>query len=187
MKKFGWLIVFVIFSGCSTYTLVDPQRVEIADFYSVKPGIQWSQIKRGNVHLWTVNGSNIESIRFISGIREGVPVVDITEDKHETPFRPDMSESELVDAVVDAFTNSGAQQVRAKSLQPAPFGTLEGFRFSLEFMTEDGLRKEGDVIGVVRDDSLYLILYTAASMHYYAKYHEEFERIVQSIEVKAGS
>ena len=186
MRKLWWLVLIVL-SGCSTYTLIEPQRVTIDDLYSVKPGIQWSQVKQGNVHLWTVDGAALESIRFINDIREGVPVVDITNDKHETPFRPDMSEAELVDAIVNALSNSGAQQVKARDLEPALFGNLDGFRFKLDFLTEDGLRKYGDVIGVVNNDALYLILYTGASLHYYPKFHDEFERIVQSIEIRKST
>jgi len=186
VKKLWW-IVLVVLSGCSAYTLVEPQRVTINDLYSVKPGIQWSQMKQGNVHLWTVDGSALESIRFISGVREGIPVVDIVNDKHETPFRADMSEPELVDAVVDALTNSGAQQVIARDLQLSPFGKLDGFRFKLDYLAEDGLRKNGDIIGVVKNDALYLVLYTGASLHYYPKFHDEFEQIVQSIEIKKVS
>ena len=126
----------------------------------------------------------MESIRFISGIREGVPIIDIAEEKHETSFRPDMSETELVDAVADAFSLSGAQQVKARNLRPTRFGSLDGFRFELDFLNEDGLKKEGVIVGTVVDESLYLIIYTAAKIHYFSKYAREFEDIVGSIEIQ---
>ena len=47
MKK-SWIIGLVLLlSGCATYTLVEPVQVAVSDLYSVKPGIEWSQIKKG--------------------------------------------------------------------------------------------------------------------------------------------
>jgi hypothetical protein len=179
-----WAGLVLLLSGCSTYTLVEPGQVAICDLYSVKPGIQWSQVDKGDVRLWTVNGAELESIRFISGIREGVPIMDISNEKHETSFRSDMSETELVDAVVDAFSLSGAQQVKARNLRPAAFGGMDGFRFELGFMNEDGLKKEGVVVGTIVDEALYLIVYTGAKIHYFPKYSGEFEALVESIRIR---
>ena len=178
-----WVGLVLLFSGCATYTLVEPSIVEVSDLYSIKPGIRWSQLSKGDIRLWTVDGAELESIRFISGIREGVPIMDITEEKHETPFRLDMSETELVDAVVDAFSLSGAQQVKARNLRPTQFGSLDGFRFELDFLNEDGLKKEGAIVGTIVDDSLYLIIYTGTKIHYFPKYAREFENIVDSIKI----
>jgi hypothetical protein len=183
--KNGWLgLVVLLLSGCSTYTLVEPGQVAVCELYSVKPGVQWSEIKKGDIRLWTVDGAQLESIRFISSIREGIPIMDITEEKHETPFRPDMNETELVEAVVDAFSLSGAQQVEAKNLRPAAFGSVEGFRFELEFLNEEGLQKDGAVIGTIVDEALYLIIYTGTRIHYFPKYAGEFEDIVSSIRLR---
>ncbi len=182
--KISWVGLIVLLTACSTYNLIEPGQVAICDLYSVKPGIEWSEVKKGDIRLWTVNGAELESIRFINDIREGVAIIDITEEKHETPFRPSMSETELVDAVVDAFSLSGAQQVEAKNLRPAPFGSLQGFRFELAFLNEDGLEKNGVVIGTIAADSLYLIIYTGARLHYFPKYAGEFETMIASIEIR---
>jgi hypothetical protein len=173
--------LFLLMAGCSTYTLIEPRQVAICDLYSVEPGIAWSEVKGGDVRLWTVDGVELEAIRFLCDIREGVPVMDIAEEKHETAFRPDMSETELVEAIVDAFALSGAQQVRARNLRPAAFGSRQGFRFELGFRDEDGLAKEGAVAGAIVDQALYLIIYTGTRLHYFPKYAPEFETIVNSI------
>jgi hypothetical protein len=185
MKRIGLALVFLL-TGCATthYTLVAPGEVVMSDLYSVKPAIQWSEIKKGDVRLWTINGAELESIRFISGIREGVAIMDITEEKHETPFRPSMSETEVVDAIVDSFALSGAQQVEAKNLRPANFGSLDGFRFELAFLNSDGLEKDGAIVGVISDQSLYLIIYTGTRIHYYPRYAGQFEEIVSSIKIR---
>jgi len=182
MKLFRVFFVLLL-SGCSTYTLVEPRQVAVCDLYSVTPRNQWSEIKKGDVRLWTVDGAELESIRFICNVREGVPVMDITEEKHQTPFRPDMSETELADAVVDAVSLSGGQQVKVRNLRPASFGDRDGFRFELSFMTDEGLKKEGAVVGAVVDKALYLIVYTGAAIHYFPKYSPDFEAIVNSIKL----
>ena len=179
------LLLLLVIGGCSVYRLVATERVTVCDLYSVKPGVHWSEVGRGDVRLWTVDGPDLQSIRFISDIREGVPIIDITERQRETPFRPDMSEFELVEAIVDGFSLSGAQRVEVKSLRPTPFGKLEGFRFELGFLNADGLEKEGVIVGTIFDQSLYLIIYTGARIHYFPKYAGEFENIVQSIQIEA--
>jgi hypothetical protein len=186
MKR-GWPAAVLLLSGCAAYNLVEPhQDEEVCELYSVESGIKWSELARGDVLLWTVDGAELESIRFISEIREGVAIMDITEQKHETPFRPDMSETELVDAIVDAFSLSGAQQVEARDLRPAPFGSEQGFRFEVGFTDENGLHKEGAVVGAIVDEALYLIIYTAAKLHYFPKYRDEFEGIVNSIRIRGS-
>ena len=64
---------------------------------------------------------------------------------------------------------------------------MDGFRFELGFMDENGLKKEGAVIGTVADESLYLIIYTGVKIHYFPKYSREFETIVSSIKIKKSS
>ena len=96
MKLFRIFFV-VLLSGCSTYTLVEPRQVAVCDLYSVTPRNQWSEIKKGDVRLWTVDGAELESIRFICNVREGVPVMDITEKKQvETNLRQAMKEKETL-------------------------------------------------------------------------------------------
>jgi hypothetical protein len=185
VRKTVIALCFVL-SGCATtsaYKLVEPHAVEICDLYSIRPTIQWSEIQKGDVRLWTIDGVALESIRFISGIQEGVPIIDLSEEKRETPFRPDMTETELVDAIVDAFTLQGAQQVEPRNLRPAPFGSEEGYRFELSYLDSDGLEKEGIVAGAIVNESLYLIVYTGAKMHYFPKYEAEVENILRSIHV----
>jgi hypothetical protein len=179
--------LFLLVAGCSTYTLVEPQRVSICDLYSVTPGTAWSEVNSGDARLWTVDGVDLQAIRFLSGIREGAPVTDITKEEHATAFRADMSESELVDAIVDGFALSGAQRVKARNLRPAAFGSLQGFRFELGYRDEDGVAREGAVAGAVVEESLYLIIYTGTRLHYFSKYAPEFETIVGSIRINEGS
>lgn len=183
------IALFLMLAGCatttSTYKLVEPHEVEICDLYSVRPTMRWSEVQRGDVRLWTIDGVDLDAIRFFSGIKEGVPIIDMSEEKRETPFRPDMTETELVDAIVDAFTLQGAQQVEPRNLRPAAFGSEQGYRFELSFLDTDGLEKEGMVAGAIVDESLYLIVYTGAKMHYFPKYEAEVENILRSISIRS--
>lgn len=186
MKKF-WLLAVLLLAGCSTFTLIEPGNVSINDLYSVQPGIKWSQVKSGDIQYWTVNGSDLESIHFTNAIQEGKPIVSLSGDLKETPYRADMTESDIVEAVVSAFSLEGGQQVEARNLRPASFGGLDGFRFEVGFRNTDGLEKESAVVATIHDQSLYLIIYTGIKIHYFPRYAGEFENIVQSIRLnKAG-
>ncbi|MBU0498928.1 MAG: hypothetical protein KJ558_03625 [Gammaproteobacteria bacterium] len=177
-------LLFLLLTGCTTYTLVKPGSVTVSEYYSVTPSLNWSQSTQGEHRIWTVDGADLESILFVNGVREGKSIMKLNDKKQATAFRPDMTESELVTAVADAFALTGAQQVQSLNLRPAPFGSKTGFRFELQYLSESGLRKKADVVGVVADKALYLIVYSGAELHYFPKYHPEFERIVQSIRFK---
>ena len=183
MWRVSGLLLVVFLAGCSTYTLVKPGTVKVGDFYSVEPSMEWSSLKRGDVELWTVDGPLLAALRFTNGVEEGKPVLDIAGVEHKPEFRADMSETELVELVVDAITLSGGQRVAARDLRPTEFGKLDGFRFEVDYLNADGLECQGLVVGTVSNERLYLVIYTGAKIYYYPKYLQEVEAIIRSIMV----
>jgi len=67
--------------------------------------------------------------------------------------------------------------VKTGRLEPTVFSDQSGFRFAIEYFTESGLMKRDDVLAVVRDQQLYLLIYTAASIHYYDHGKTEVESL----------
>jgi hypothetical protein len=93
-----------------------------------------------------------------------------------------MSENEIMEFVVDSLTNMGAQNIEARDLRPSPFGPWPGFRFELVFQSASGLDMLGSIAGTVRDDKLYLIIYSAAAQHYYPKHKPTVDALISSIQ-----
>lgn len=184
MKRAAILIAAVLLVvACGRYGLVEPERQEIGGLYTVDPQIAWSKRRDGGVELWTVNGPDLEAVRFFKGL-EDKDVLLKEGDRDKLPrFRKDMTASEVMEFVVDSLIVAGVNRVEATDLRPAPFGKLDGFRFELAFVTDAGLEYEGLVVGTVVDEALHLIMYTGAREHYYAKYKDEVERLIASIEM----
>jgi len=174
--------------------LVEPQRTEIGNSYTVKSQIPWSQeevspsfVKRsGKVQIWTVDGPRLQEIRFVSGIDDGEAPFQVKdrEEEKNLKFRKDMTFLEVQDLVVDGIATTGAHRLGNKNLRPAGFGGHDGFRFEIDFVTEEGLEKSGFVVGSIIKEKLYLIIYSGARVHYFAKHKKHVEDIIESVQMK---
>lgn len=178
------LVLAMILAGCATYSLIEPKRTTIGDLYTVEPQIPWSSAKSGKYEIWTVDGRALEQIQFISGLDEGEPLFKGKEQHKKQAFKKSLSASEIVELVVDGLAADGVQQPVTKNLRPAQFGAHTGFRFEVSFVAKGGLENEGLVVGAVIKDKLYLIKYTGTRMHYFPKYRDHVERIIQSIQMQ---
>lgn len=184
MKRYAKLLILLAALGaCAPITLVEPKRQTIADTFSVDPQIAWSKMSSANVDLWTVDGHNLEALRFYKGLRDGEALFDVKKESIKLPtFATGMTPNEVMEFVVDSLSRAGASTVEGRNLRPSDFGSSPGFRFELSFLDADGLETDGMVCGTVIEKRLYMILYTGARIHYFPKYRDEVERIIQSIE-----
>ncbi len=179
-------IIVLLLSACTHYTLLEPQRYQVSEVYSVEPQIQWNHAKQGAVELWTVDGPLLQAVRLVNGVNEGDVLFPVFgQDKKLPQFRAGMSATEVQEFVVDSMTASGAADVSSSNLRPFQFGALPGFRFEMQFLSADGLEFEGIAAGATSEEKLYLILYTGTRSHYFDKYKSDVERMLQSIQTRA--
>lgn len=186
MKTQFSLFLFAILSlsACSRYTLLEPQRHQVSDFYSVEPQVQWSRVETGAIEEWTVDGPMLQAVRFFDGLKEGDPLFKIYGQKKTLPlFRAGMSATEVQEFVVDSMAALGFTDVKAENLRPFQFGTAPGFRFELKYLSADGLELNGIAAGTTTKDALYLILYTGTRSYYFDKHKSDVERMLQSIQL----
>ena len=186
--KTRFLIFFaaLMLSACSTYTLVEPQRHQVSEVYSVESPIQWNRIKSGGSEVWTADGPLLQALRFYDGIQEGKPLFQTYGQQKKQPlFRAGMSATEIQEFVVDTIAAGGMADVSASNLRPFQFGALPGFRFEIQYLSAEGLEHDGIVAGATRNDRLYLIVYTGTRSHYFGKHRPHVERILESIQIKA--
>ena len=188
MRKSSILGLIMMLSGCAMYTLVEPQRTEIGGLYTVEPQIPWSEATSGKTQIWTVDGPALQELRFINGIKDNeAPFgVEGQEEDRNPKFRKGMTFLEIKDLVVDGLAVTGAQKLETKNLKPVAFGDQGGFRFEMDFVTEEGLEKLGFVVGSVIKEKLYLISYSGTRAHYFAKYKEHVEKLIDSIQIEGS-
>jgi hypothetical protein len=177
------LAALIGLTACSVYSSAGLERRKIADFYTVAPQIEWSRYKDGKFEIWTVDGPDLDAVHFTEALADG-DVLYLVQGREDVPrFRHNMSESEVMEFVVDSYAAAGAQKVAALNLTPAPFGSRPGFRFDLAFQNTSGLDKLGSVIGTMKDGKLYLILFTGAAQHYFPKYKPTADALFASIRI----
>ena len=179
--------VIMMFAGCAMYTLVEPQQKEIGEFYTVESQIPWSEATSGKTQVWTVDGSALQELRFVNGIKDGEsPFVGLLEEEKSPKFKKGMTSLEIKDLVVDGLSVMGALKIIVKKVKPFQFGDHDGFRMELDYVTERGLEKSGLVVGSVIKEKFYVIAYSGARAHYFTKYKDHVEKIIGSIQMKGS-
>ena len=182
MRGFIFLITtLLMLAGCAKYSLVEPNRTAIGDSYTVEPQIPWSAASTGKTVIWTVDGPPLQELRFISKIDDSEAPFEGADAEKSPKFKKGMTGPEVKDLVLEMLAMAGAQKIKAKSLRPFKFGGHPGFRFEVNFVTENGLEKTGMVVGSVIKEKLYLITYAGTRVHYFAKHREHVEEIIESI------
>ena len=180
------ILVMLLLSSCTHYTLLEPQRHQVSAVYSVEPQIQWSRVKTGAIEEWTVDGPILQAVRFFDGVKDGDPLVPVYGENQKRPlFRAGMNATEVQEFVVDSMSAMGFTDMRAENLRPFQFGSLPGFRFELQYLSAEGLELSGIAAGTTSGEKLYLILYTGARSHYFDKHKADVERMLQTIQISS--
>jgi len=180
LKKLSVVIILFQFGGCAVnYTHLKAGRINVTEAYSVSTGMDWSQLKKGKITVWTANGPNLERITFFNGVEEDETLFG---DDKSIKFRNSMNEVEIAELFIGSLKSSG-QWAKAKMnrLAPKAFGPFDGFYFELDLTSEDGLSYKGAASCSIIDKKLYSILFLATELHYHPQYNEEFKNILSSI------
>lgn len=178
--------VALVIVGCAPavqYALVEPGRVPIGEAYTVEPQLAWTSTARGKVVSWTVDGFVLHNLRFFTSIADGEPLFPEGEkaDQPRPRFRATMTETEVAEFVVDSLYGG---RPSPRELRPADFGGAPGFRFGLDYVTGDGLRRQALVAGAVIARKLHLIVYDGTALHHFPRYRPEVERLLSSIRLR---
>lgn len=203
------VFVFCAFiSGCAHYSLVPPERRPIGELYSVETRVSWSRAEEGGIEVWTIDGPILQSLRFVT-LKEGDALIPSAKKDTKLPrFRSHMTPSEvlefftaslksvsggidthqlskgMVDATGIRAASINASSIEARNLRPASFGSLPGFRFDFQFLSKEGLEREGLAFGAIHDGKLLLIVYTGTREYYFEKYKGEVESILASVQIR---
>lgn len=183
-------LLVAVLAGCATPGKIEPgEPTEAAGHYRVEPQIEWSRMHWRQMELWTVDGPQLQQLRFYRAIEDGdtlLPeprqaLVAPREDRRPR-YRDWMRPHDVMALVADTLAQSGTVDIRARGLRPADFGTRPGFRFELAFASQAGLPYRGLGLGMIDDENqLHLILYLGAEPHYYDAYRDAVEGILASV------
>jgi hypothetical protein len=191
MRRLGLLLlVSMLASGCVMVTLVEPRPTSIGDTYTVEPQIRWASVPaRPGLEVWTVDGTALDAITFVKGLADGAVLLrgviqgGPPEDRRPK-FRARMTPNEIAELVVDSYALFGAQKIETSNLRPATFGSADGFRFDMGWITRSGLEMQALAAGAVIKDRLHLIIYAGARAHYFPKYRDDVDRVLASVRLQ---
>lgn len=208
MKRMILLTMVLIgIGGCTHYTAVPAERRAIADLYSVKSSVAWSQADEGGIQVWTIDGPLLEALRFVT-LSDGDTLFRTSDKEAKVPrFRNHMTPNEVVEFFVASLKSvSGgvdthqlakgmvhpagiragsinAATIDVKNLRPADFGRLPGFRFDFSFLSKEGLERQGIAFGSIHEGKLLLMVYTGTREYYFEKHRQEVETIFSSVQL----
>lgn len=181
--------------GFSEYAPVNVHRVSVGNGnVSVVPPRPWNRHRPvlfedlPAVEDWTLNGSLLDGITFITGLRSGHFMVRQrhTADQQVPKFRADMTPPEIAAMLESLYrVRGGTVDFHTLSIQPREFLGTNGFQFDYEHLDDDELWRKGRAVGAIVNGELYLIMFDAARSHYYDAALPDYEAIVASAQLHA--
>ena len=180
----------------SMFDLVKVREHKVgSDRMAVTPPREWNRLRTHNffrdvreVEDWTLNGPYLDSLSFVSGLKDGKSIVfQRSRDIRQVPrFDKAMSAFEIADMLESYYyARGGALQFTNLELQPRTLMGYEGFQFDFEYLAGDELWHRGRAVGAVIDERFYLILLDGLKQHYFDEALPDFEAVVASARLRA--
>lgn len=183
-------LAFALFlTACVQYTLIPANQTVSYKSINITPSGNWnkSPAKPGtNVEVWTRDGEAINQLMLIGDISVGQAL--FKQPSKGTPmpvFKSDMLPDDIQTLVKTSIQNLSAGQltITTRNLRPVSVGEDFGFRFDFDFYTSSGLHKKGDVLAAIKNNQLYVIIYSASSTHYYDAYQSDIEAMFSGVQI----
>lgn len=181
--------------GFGGYSLVRARSTLVGDrSMAVTPPREWNRVSRTwvlddirVVEDWTLNGSYLDSMSFVTGLKTGRYIIrQNRRAAQQVPkFRSDMTAPEIA-AMLESFyrVKAGTVDLKTLSLQPRTLMGYPGFQWDFDHLDQDEVWRRGRVVGAVIGERLYLILLDATRMHYFANALPDFEAVVSSARLR---
>ena len=178
----------------SSYSLVRARERAVGDgSMLVTPRAEWNRQSTiifddiRQVEDWTQNGAILDSLSFVSGLKDGKSIVRQSRraDQQIPRFRSSMAAPEIA-AMLETFyrTRAGTIDFKTSGLAPRPFLGTTGFQLDFDHLDSDEVWRRGRAVGTVANGRLYLILLDAARSHYFAAALPEFEAVARSARLR---
>ncbi len=182
----------LMLTGCatSTFTLIESQRITVGDVISVEPGMNWNKVTiskyTGNIEVWTLDGPTLNTLMFFTGVPDGDPLCvrrGVNQRAVEKPpvFKSDMNPFEIQELLEATMARNFQTTIAdSRGLRPQLIDDGRGFRFDTSLVGRDEVERHGVFVGTIRDDKLYGAWFQGAKHHYFYRYLDEYDRIIES-------
>ncbi|MEM7541367.1 MAG: hypothetical protein AAF384_07235 [Pseudomonadota bacterium] len=172
----GIIALLLGLAACAPqYAVVENTQQQIGPL-GVNPTQQWNEVPKthsiGRKPTWTVNGVTLDSLTFFVDVKDGEALLSSQgkEDKSYPTYASDMLPHELVEMVEKTFAvELSANISESGELAPVTFGGQPGFEFEFRYITPDELKRRAYVIGAIKNETLNVVVFQAAALHYFDK------------------
>ena len=183
------LTVLLLLAACGAprQVLIDgTSSVTLAGTLRVQPQIAWTRRpEESGIEVWTVEGEALNKLEFLQGASRGDPLAlsppDVELQGELAGYDPEMTALEVHDLYRATLSRFGFSRIETRDVRPWQAAGQPGFRFEFSHEADDGLKRQGIAVGFFDDRELWLIVYTAASVHYYEKYRPQVEALLSSM------
>lgn len=191
MRSAALGLLVAALAACVTVTSAKPGPYKVGSTYTVTLGREWSDVsaimmaRPKHVRLLSIDGPLLNRLYLTDGIAKGSFLVKPASKEAPTPtYRDGLSQTEIVEFVVDSVEAIGYERSESANIRPAKFGAADGLRFEVSAKTPEGLDMSGTALVAERGGKLFVILYVAPSEHYYAATLPEVERIMTTASLR---
>lgn len=196
MKLKPWLAAaaLVALAGCAQMVKVEPGQVTVKETLKLTTASAWNRfelqfplsVAPGASEVWTQDGITLDALAFFVGIEQGKTLGSAIPgtNKKLPQFRSTMTPGEIVELYEQMVTQDGSA-FALKRVAPGRFGGQPGFRFEHTITRKsDNVLLKGIAQGAVVKDKLYLVVFTAPSIHYFDRHAPQVEPLLASAEIK---
>ena len=181
--------------GYGGYSLIRARSVQVGDgSMAVTPQREWNRVSSTwaiddirAVEDWTLNGSSLDSLSFVTGLKGGRYIIRQSKrDAQQVPkFRSDMTAPEVT-AMLESFyrVKAGTIDFKTIGLSPRQFMGYPGFQLDFDHLDTDEVWRRGRSVGAVIDGRLYLVLLDGARSHYFNAALPDFEAVANSARLR---
>lgn len=168
-------------AGCASLRDPAPGVFRVGDGLSVRLDRVWSDFTPSGarrMRLLSQNGPTLDRLYLVGGLKPGEG---LTNRPRGAGLYKSASAAKELPAFIAASVNALGFTVPAlSSCRPAPFGGATGWRIDIATTTGDGLAFSGAALYAQTGERLNVILYLAATEHYFAAGLASVEAIMAS-------
>ena len=175
--------------ACATGATLAPHGAYQAGAISLTLSRDWSDMTRmlpsphpAGMHLLSVNGPFLD--RLYAMTLEPGEAMFPPRDRNapRVAFRADMTDSELVEFVIDSFAQT-FEAPESQSLRAQNIGSTPGVRFDITTRTQEGLIFSGTALVARANGKFNGIVFLAPNEHYYAELLPDAESVLNSAQL----
>lgn len=175
----------VLLAGCAAIKLAPAGVYRVGNAFSITLSRPWSDLTAAamqppGVRVLTIDGRGLNQLVAAAVEPGGSLVKPADKDTPRPTYRADMSDTEMVEFVIDSLAAMEFLEPTSAGLRPQALAGAPGVRFDISTRSEPGLNYTGSALVARAGDNMRLLMFLAPSEHYYSTFAAEVETIFAS-------